>query len=84
MLESEVEEPTNVWTCECGAEVERWRGQGDVRCMNCGAWYNPFGQRLRDDWMGNTSFYDDEVSDLDGFEEQQLRKEEPRETPTPV
>jgi len=52
--------------------------------MNCGAWYNPFGQRLRDDWVGNTSFYDDEVSDLDGFEEQQLRKEEPRETPTPV
>ena len=68
--------PTNTWHCDrCGGHMERWRGQGDVDCPNCGAWYNPSGQRLRDDWAGNYSNYDDEVSDLEGFEMQQLRGE---------
>lgn len=58
------------WTCDCGDTVERYRGQSDVSCSECGAWYNASGQRLRDDWMGNASNWDDNVSDMDGFEAQ--------------
>lgn len=63
-------EPTNSWTCgACGATCERYRGQGDIQCR-CGAQYNGFGQRLRDDWRNNASNWDDEVSDMDGYENQ--------------
>lgn len=56
------------WVCgECGAEVRRYRGQGDVDC-DCGACYNAFGQRLRSDWRRNRSNYDDEIGDLEGYE----------------
>lgn len=56
------------WDCErCGKEVRRYRGQSDTQC-ECGTWYNTSGQRLRDDWRGNPSNYDDDVSDLEGFE----------------
>lgn len=71
-------EPKPTWSkpCErCGKTVERWRGEGDVSCM-CGASYNSFGQLLRDDWRDNPSNYDDEISDLDGFEISQLRNED--------
>ena len=62
--------PTNTWTCEnCGLRVERYRGESDVRC-SCGAEYNAFGNRLRDDWRGNPSNWDEDISDLDGFEMQ--------------
>jgi len=40
---------------------------GDTAC-DCGAWYNAFGQRLRDDWHRNRSNWDEDVSDMDGFE----------------
>lgn len=70
------------WDCtastrsgECGQEVRRYRGESDVSCSTCGAWYNASGQRLRDDWQGNSSSYDDEVGDLEGFELQQIAKE---------
>ncbi|AGK85842.1 hypothetical protein SEA_KERBEROS_94 [Mycobacterium phage Kerberos] len=57
------------WDCSrCGHEVQRYRGQSDVDCRNCGACYNASGQRLRDDWRGNPSAWDDEVGDLEGFE----------------
>lgn len=63
--------PTNTWTCiDCGTNVERYRGESDVDCPKCGACYNAFGQRLRDDWRGNPSNYDDEIDDLDGYEMQ--------------
>lgn len=63
--------PTNTWACvDCGTTVERYRGESDVDCPKCGACYNSFGQRLRDDWRGNPSNYDDEISDLDGYEMQ--------------
>lgn len=56
------------WDCEkCGNEVRRFRGQSDVSC-DCGAQYNASGQRLRDDWRGNPSNWDDDISDLEGFE----------------
>lgn len=59
------------WDCEkCGREVARYRGQSDVDCNNCGACYNAGGQRLRDDWRGNRSNWDEDVSDMDGFEAQ--------------
>lgn len=59
------------WDCDCGKyEVRRYRGQGDVSC-DCGAQYNAFGQRLRDDWRSNRSNWDEDVSDMDGFEESQ-------------
>lgn len=65
----------SAWDCtatayrkECGAEVRRYRGESDVSCTECGAWYNASGQRLRDDFMNNPSMYDDEVGDLEGFE----------------
>lgn len=74
------EEPTRTWTCgSCGAECARWRGQGDVECPNCPAQYNSFGQRLRDDWRGNASNWDEDVDDLEGFERQQLAAESRRE-----
>lgn len=58
----------NRWDCErCGKEVRRYRGQYDVQC-ECGTFYNAAGQRLRDDWRGNPSNYDDEIGDLEGFE----------------
>lgn len=58
----------SAWDCgKCGKEVRRYRGQSDVSCK-CGAQYNAGGQRLRDDWRGNPSNYDDEISDLDGYE----------------
>lgn len=71
------EKPTWTKPCEkCGQQVERWRGQGDVMC-SCGAWYNAFGQRLRDDWLGNPAWGDEglELNDLEGFELQQLARE---------
>lgn len=68
-------EPTWTKPCQkCGAEVSRWRGQGDVSC-SCGAQYNAAGQRLRDDWQGNPSWRDEDVDDMEGFERQQLAKE---------
>lgn len=74
--EDEPEQPTRTWECEqCGRTVQRWRGQGDVDC-ECGAMYNSFGQRLRDDWRGNTSWYNDDVDDMEGFERQQLSYEQ--------
>lgn len=54
--------------CECGTTVVWWQGDTDVDCEGCGAAYNGQGQRLRDDWRGNPSTYDDEVSDLEGYE----------------
>ena len=68
---------TAEWDCErCGAVVVRHRrGPGDTSCDECGAWYNASGQRLRDDWMNNRSNWDESVSDMDGFEESQLRYE---------
>jgi hypothetical protein len=63
------------WDCEkCGAEVRRYRGQGDVGC-DCGAQYNASGQRLRDDWRDNPSNWDDEIGDMEGHEIACLRKE---------
>ena len=59
----------SAWDCQrCGAEVRRYRGQCDVDCSDCGACYNASGQRLRDDWRGNPSVYDDEIGDLEGYE----------------
>ncbi|OMC37256.1 hypothetical protein A5742_09925 [Mycolicibacterium fortuitum] len=57
------------WDCDrCGKEVRRYRGTSDVDCNNCGACYNASGQRLRDNWRGNPSNYDDTISDMDGYE----------------
>jgi predicted ATP-dependent serine protease len=76
-MEEEYELPTRTWDCQsCGHLVERWRGQGDVDCANCGACYNSFGQRLRDDWRGNSSWQYDDVDDMEGFERQQLSYED--------
>ncbi|MGC4174323.1 hypothetical protein [Demequina sp.] len=61
-------EPRLTAKCNCGAELVWWRGDGDKRCGGCGAWYNAFGQHLRDDWAGNPSNYDDEIGDLEGYE----------------
>lgn len=60
--------PARTWTCECGAQIERFRGDGDKTCLRCGAEYNAFGQRLRDDWRGNPSTWDGDIDDLTGFE----------------
>lgn len=70
------EEPTHTWECgKCGKLVERYRGMGDITCV-CGAEYNSFGQRLRDDWRGNSSWQYDDVDDMEGFERQQLSYEQ--------
>lgn len=65
------EKPTWSKPCErCSTTVQRWRGQGDVSCGKCSALYNAFGQRLRDDAYGNPSMWDENISDLDGYEMQ--------------
>ncbi|MCA0296967.1 MAG: hypothetical protein LCH96_16975 [Actinobacteria bacterium] len=67
--------PTRWWHCgRCGAHLVRYRGQGDQTC-GCGAWYNAFGQRLRDDWTDNPAWGDSDLDDLEGFEQQSLRRE---------
>jgi hypothetical protein len=64
------EDGSSSWPCQnCKQTVTRYRRQGDVSC-DCGAQYNAFGQRLRDDWRGNPSNYDENISDLDGYEMQ--------------
>ncbi len=68
--------PTWSKPCErCGDIVRRFRGEGDVSCPSCDAQYNAGGQRLRDDWRGNSSWYDDDIDDMEGFERQQLSYE---------
>ena len=55
----------------CDTPIERYRGQGaDLECPTCGALYNIFGQRLRDDLHTrvNPSEYDDNIGDLEGDE----------------
>jgi hypothetical protein len=54
----------------CDAPNHRYRGQGDFTC-NCGANYNCFGQRLRDNLYTrpNLSEYDDEIGDMEGYEQ---------------
>lgn len=65
----EPEKPTWEKPCErCGHIISRWRGMADVTCGECGAEYNAGGQRLRDDWRGNPSTWDEDVSDLEGYE----------------
>lgn len=56
------------WDCDCGAEVRRYRGQGDVDCHDCGACYNASGQRLRSDWRDNPSWKYGDCDDLTGYE----------------
>lgn len=55
--------------CRCGATVELPSWWANT-CTSCGTEYNGAGQRLRSDWRGNPSLYDDEVGDLEGFEQQ--------------
>lgn len=60
--------PTCTWTCDCGHEMARYRGQSDQSCPHCGQWFNAGGQRLRNDWMSNPSMYDEDIADLEGYE----------------
>lgn len=55
------------WKCKCGNTIETLGGH-DTDCSKCGACYNGYGQRLRDNWRGNMSNYDENVSDMDGYE----------------
>lgn len=67
---------TRYTTCErCGNEVDVT--YGDAQCR-CGAIYNAFEQRLRDDLYSrpNPSDWDDDISDLDGYEIAMLGGEE--------
>lgn len=56
------------WTCDCGALV--YARRGDTECPQCDQPYNAFGQRLRRDWADNPSSWDENISDLDGYEMQ--------------
>lgn len=70
-LALDAEQPTWYKPCsDCHAMIERWHGEEHVTCDNCGALYNAFGNRLRDDALSNPSMYDDNISDLDGYEMQ--------------
>lgn len=60
--------PTHTWTCDCGEEMRRYRGEGDQDCPQCGQWFNAGGQRLRSHWADNPSARDDDIGDLEGFE----------------
>lgn len=62
------------WPCgNCGTTVHA--SSRDTDCDKCGACYNVYGQRLRDNWRSNRSNYDDDVSDMDGYEEAELRRD---------
>ncbi len=54
---------------KCSTTLYRYRGQGDIFC-DCGAIYNSFGQRLRDDLLTrpNPSEMDEDIDDLTGYE----------------
>ncbi|WP_133055163.1 hypothetical protein [Mycolicibacterium fallax] len=58
---------TRTVECRCGETVELPSGWAN-QCGRCGTEYNGSGQRLRDDWRGNPSLYDDEIGDLEGYE----------------
>lgn len=67
--------PTSWWHCQqCRRHLNRYRGMTDQQC-SCGAWYNAGGQRLRDNWYDNPSVHDDDVDDLEGYEQACLRAE---------
>ena len=53
----------------CGHEIARWPGASTVSCAHCDAQYNASGQCLRDNWSTNTSNFDEDTSDLDGYEQ---------------
>lgn len=55
---------------KCAHPITRYRGMAYVYCGNCGAEHNAGGQLLRDDWRGNPSSWDEDISDLDGYEMQ--------------
>lgn len=65
----------------CNATVERWPGQGDVSCRteSCTVSYNAFGQRLSNAWRENPSWGDEDISDMDGYEQAALVRESARE-----
>ena len=69
-----------VGNCDkCGTEIRRYRGEGDLFCSgHCGAIYNCFGQRLRDDLLTrpNRSEWDEDCGDMEGYEEAMTRGEE--------
>lgn len=55
------------WPCgNCGTTVHATSYDAD--CPKCGACYNVYGQRLRDNWRSNCSNYDENVGDMDGYE----------------
>lgn len=55
------------WECgDCGATVHA--SSHDASCDRCDAQYNVYGQRLNRNWRSNMSNYDEDVSDLDGYE----------------
>lgn len=59
--------PRRWWHCtKCGAHMDSYGS--DLQCPGCGAWFNTFGQHLRDDWAGNPSRWDEAIDDLTGYE----------------
>ena len=68
--------PTAWWHCgRCGRHIERYWGQGDGVCL-CGAQYNGWGQRLRDDWSPPPLGFEElELPDLEEYELVQLLRE---------
>jgi hypothetical protein len=55
------------WPCgECGTTVHA--SSHDADCEKCGACYTVYGQRLNRNWRSNRSLYDEDCSDLDGYE----------------
>lgn len=55
------------WPCDCGATVHS--SGRDADCEKCGACFNRFGQRLNRNWRSNRSNCDENVSDMDGYED---------------
>jgi len=55
------------WDCDCGREIRSYGYRSEVDC-ECGQWYNACGNRLRSNWQSNRSNYDEDISDMDGYE----------------
>lgn len=61
--------PVRTFPCKnCKSKVEVWGPGEDTECPRCHTEYNAFGQELRSDWRSNPSNYDDDISDLEGYE----------------
>ena len=69
-------QPPRTFHCtQCDKHLERHTGEDDISCPRCLTEHNAFGQALRVGWRDNPSTWDDDVNDLEGFEQAETGRE---------